>query len=285
MLATRRFLIPSVLKLGQRCLFTSGHVQDTMSMEDKRRQSPIDIRNSTPHDIYPKLQVSFTSAENDRLIAKNTGSTVHVDCVDKVMGRLTGGPVYGDNYSLEQFHFHWGDSKGHGSEHTLDGVKYEAELHLVFKNENYPTVGEAVENPDGLAVLGVLLKEIDENPDGKDESNEGVLPELFDNLPRIEEEGDLTVIPESIDLFKALPESKSYYTYLGSLTTPGYDECVTWILFDNPVEINSRDMAKLRDLKTKDGCSIVNNYRAVQSLCGRGIRYVGNRKTQTKPKC
>jgi len=251
-----------------------------LTMEERKRQSPIDIRNSTPHDIYPKLQVSFTSAENERLIAKNTGSTVHVDCVDKVRGRLTGGPVYSDNYSLEQFHFHWGDSKGHGSEHTLDGQKYEAELHLVFKNEAYSTVGEAVENSDGLAVLGVLIQERDDTSDDvKDE--DGVLPELFNNLSQIEEEGDLTAIPD-LDLANALPDTKSYYTYLGSLTTPGYNECVTWVLFDNPVEINSRDMAKLRDLKTKDGCSIVNNYRAVQSLHGRGIRYVDCNKGKVR---
>lgn len=242
-------------------------------MEDGKRQSPIDIRNSTPHNIYPKLQVSF-SPKDDKLVAKNTGSTVHVDCADKVKGRLTGGPVYSDSYILEQFHFHWGDCKGHGSEHTLDGQKYEAELHLVFKNEVYPTVGEAVASSDGLAVLGVLIQEEEKTVSAED-SKDGLLPELFNNLPQIEEEGNQTALPD-LDLTNALPHSRSYYTYLGSLTTPGYNECVTWILFDNPVQVSSADMAKLRELKNKEGCCIVNNYRAVQKLCGRGIKYVAS---------
>lgn len=29
----------------------------------------------------------------------------------------------------------------------------------------------------------------------------------------------------------------SYVTYKGSLTTPPYTECVTWIIYEKPVEI------------------------------------------------
>lgn len=31
-------------------------------------------------------------------------------------------------YKLEQLHFHWGASKGSGSEHALDGDLYDAEV-------------------------------------------------------------------------------------------------------------------------------------------------------------
>lgn len=46
-----------------------------------------------------------------------------------------------------------------GSEHTVDGVSYSGELHLVHWNQTkYPTFNEAAKHPDGLAVLGVFLK-------------------------------------------------------------------------------------------------------------------------------
>jgi hypothetical protein len=33
-------------------------------------------------------------------------------------------------------------------------------------------------------------------------------------------------------------ETLSYWTYLGSLTTPPCSECVTWILFKEPIEVS-----------------------------------------------
>ncbi|KAG8133742.1 hypothetical protein E2320_011505, partial [Naja naja] len=70
---------------------------------------------------------------------------------------MKGGPVSGI-YKLKQFHIHWGSCEGQGSEHTVDGVKYDAELHLVHWNTKYGTFDEAVKHPDGLAVVGVFLK-------------------------------------------------------------------------------------------------------------------------------
>ena len=34
------------------------------------------------------------------------------------------------DYHLGQFHFHWGSAVDKGSEHTVDGRRYFAELHL-----------------------------------------------------------------------------------------------------------------------------------------------------------
>ena len=72
---------------------------------------------------------------------------------------LTGGPLGSDIYKLEQFHSHWGCIDSQGSEHTVDGVSYAGELHLVHWNTTkYATFGEAASAPDGLAVLGVFLE-------------------------------------------------------------------------------------------------------------------------------
>lgn len=40
---------------------------------------------------------------------------------------LKDGPVSGI-YRLKQFHFHWGASDDKGSEHTVNGTKYPAEV-------------------------------------------------------------------------------------------------------------------------------------------------------------
>ena len=61
-------------------------------------------------------------------------------------------------YELWQFHAHWGKEDGHGSEHTVDGKNYAAELHLVHWNKKYGTPDIAVDKPDGLSVLGILCE-------------------------------------------------------------------------------------------------------------------------------
>ena len=40
---------------------------------------------------------------------------------------------------------------------------FAAELHLVHFNTKYGTFGDAVDKPDGLAVLGILLKVLEQN--------------------------------------------------------------------------------------------------------------------------
>ncbi|KAL1449052.1 hypothetical protein WDU94_000290 [Cyamophila willieti] len=87
----------------------------------------------------------------------NPGYCWRVD-VKKSCTELTGGPLH-HKYRLEQFHCHWGCGSSKGSEHTVDGKSYAGELHLVHWNsDKYHTFGEAAGQPDGLAVLGVLLE-------------------------------------------------------------------------------------------------------------------------------
>uniref|UniRef100_A0A0R3RLL9 Carbonic anhydrase n=1 Tax=Elaeophora elaphi TaxID=1147741 RepID=A0A0R3RLL9_9BILA len=52
------------------------------------------------------------------------------------------------SYRLVQYHFHWGLHDNEGSEHTLAGLHYPAELHIVH---------EGVTNPNKLAVIGVFF--------------------------------------------------------------------------------------------------------------------------------
>jgi len=55
-------------------------------------------------------------------------------------------------------HAHWGSCAGHGSEHTVNGKQYDAELHIVHFNTKYGTPENAADKPDGLAVLGIFIE-------------------------------------------------------------------------------------------------------------------------------
>ncbi|MGH0150165.1 UNVERIFIED_CONTAM: hypothetical protein FKN15_022363 [Acipenser sinensis] len=62
-------------------------------------------------------------------------------------------------YSAAQLHLHWGstDHLG-GSEHTINGKQYPAEMHVVhFNSDKYSNLSTAVDKADGLAVLGVFI--------------------------------------------------------------------------------------------------------------------------------
>lgn len=70
---------------------------------------------------------------------------------------LTGG-LLGDFYEAMAVHFHWGSSQRKGSEHLLNGRRYDLEMHIVHRNTNYQSDEEARNQTDGLAVLAVLFK-------------------------------------------------------------------------------------------------------------------------------
>merc|ERR1712016_99717 len=97
-----------------------------------------------------------------------------VDVVyESLLSGLTGGPLEDDVYQLAQFHAHWGGENARGSEHTVDGKSFSAELHLVHYNTKYGDLGNAVDKPDGLAVLGMFIKVRNE---GDDRESTAILP-------------------------------------------------------------------------------------------------------------
>jgi hypothetical protein len=44
---------------------------------------------------------------------------------------MTGSDLF-QNYTLLQFHFHWGENSYQGSEHYVDGYKYPLEVYIFF---------------------------------------------------------------------------------------------------------------------------------------------------------
>ena len=89
----------------------------------------------------------------------HTGSSVQVNFSP---GSTLKGANLGEEYTLAQFHLHWGSAVGHGSEHTVDGIAAEAEIHFVHWNAvKYTTIEVAMEHADGLAVLGAFIYQND----------------------------------------------------------------------------------------------------------------------------
>ncbi|XP_018411285.1 PREDICTED: carbonic anhydrase 1-like isoform X2 [Nanorana parkeri] len=179
---------------------------------------------------------------------------------------VKGGPLKG-SYRLNQFHFHWGPSNEHGSEHTVDGKTYSAELHLVHWNaEKYLSFAEASKNLDGCAVLTVFLKVGGAHPG---------LQKVVDALSLIRTKGKQVAFT-NFDPSSLLPASKDYWTYIGSLTHPPLLECVTWIIFKEPISASADQLNKFRSLlasgEGEKECPILSNYRPPQPLKGREIQ-------------
>lgn len=71
---------------------------------------------------------------------------------------ISGGGLSG-TYNFVSMHWHWSNSlTTGGSDHTVDGKIYPVEMHLVHMNSKYKSIGDAVRNRDGLAVLGVFME-------------------------------------------------------------------------------------------------------------------------------
>ena len=82
------------------------------------RQSPINITKSETGSFPASLHVKFSTKTGPA--ARNTGGCLHVDTVEHVEGKMSGGPLEGATYSLQQFHFHWGDSADKGAFFSLN---------------------------------------------------------------------------------------------------------------------------------------------------------------------
>ncbi len=146
--------------------------------------------------------------------------------------------VDGNKKELVQIHFH------EPSEHTLNGVRFPLEMHMVH-----------VGSDNKIAVLSVMATE------GK---NSEPFTFLEKYLPL--KTGETKPVNTKFDLNLNLPENKSYYTYDGSLTTPPCSEGVSWFVFKTPITISVDQVKQLQKQMP------LNNYRNEQPLNGRKIR-------------
>ena len=158
-----------------------------------------------------------------------------------------------DVYRLVQFHFHA------PSEHTLDGRRYPAEIHLVHESEQ----GE-------LAVVGVFVE-----PSALPSP---LIDEVVESAPGdVGEEFEIADALSPLDLLLDFDPPRAvvdrYYTYPGSLSTPGCAEGVRWVVLQDIHVVDPGTVEVLHsliaDFPGYDGYA--NNNRPTQPLNGRTI--------------
>lgn len=213
-----------------------GHIdydhQEQWQAAHETAQSPIDIvtRDAVPARGDEPQALSFQHTHAP-MEAVDNGHAVEVEA------HGTEAIIRGRHFTLAQFHFHA------QSEHTLDGRHFPLEGHFVFKAQ------------DGrLAVVGVMFQEGAANPQAQ---------AVLDNLAHTRG------APQEIDIDGLLPARRSYYHYLGSLTTPPLTENVEWYVLPTPVTMSRKQIdAFLAHYR--------HNNRNVQPLNGRPlVRYDG----------
>jgi carbonic anhydrase len=244
-------------------------------------QSPVVIERAhaqfDPKLKEKKLEPIYSSAAAKSLSNNGHSATVSIDGAES---RLTGGPLATD-YTLKQFHFHWGSKSGSGSEHMIDDKTYSAELHFVHWNSaKYAAFEDALKEADGLAVLTVFLEK------SKTDHDHLGMKVITDLLPSVCHSGDKTPMPAGFDPTTLLPDERTrYWTYHGSLTTPPCYESVQFIIYEKPIEVSEKQLEAFRSLNTcsrdscpsgkhddqADCCKMVDNFRPTMPLNGRVI--------------
>ncbi|XP_066885805.1 carbonic anhydrase 12 isoform X1 [Kogia breviceps] len=244
------------------------------------RQSPIDLHDDILQynaSLVPLGFQGYSESANQQFVLTNNGHSVKLK-LPKDMN-IQG---LGARYNASQLHLHWGDQKDpHGSEHTVGGKHFAAELHMVYYNSDlYPSASFAIDKPEGLAVLAVFIEMGSFNPS---------YDKIFSHLEDVKYKGQEVSIP-GFSIEELLPERpEEYYRYRGSLTTPPCYPTVLWTVFRNPVEISQQ---QLMDLETALYCTrvddpspreMINNFRQVQKFEERLV-YVSFRSEALK-KC
>jgi len=175
---------------------------------------------------------------------------------------ISGGRLQEERFDFVQLHWHWGSSSDKGSEHTVEGRRFPMEVHLVHKNTKYDTLEAALSEKDGLAVLGSFYEVSQEdNP---------YLENIIDICSRITKVGES--VEANITLTDFLhAETRDYFYYQGSLTTPPCSEAVLWTNFLMTNTISERQLEKFRSLLDSEEAPIVDNFRPTQPLNSRQL--------------
>uniref|UniRef100_A0A4W2CEA2 Carbonic anhydrase 1 n=1 Tax=Bos indicus x Bos taurus TaxID=30522 RepID=A0A4W2CEA2_BOBOX len=118
-------------------------------------------------------------------------------------------------------------------------------LPVHWNSAKYPSFADAASQADGLALIGVLVKN---------------------------KKAPFTNFDPSV----LLPPSLDYWAYSGSLTHPPLHESVTWIIFKETISVSSEQLAQFRSLLANaEGdreVHIKQNNRPPQPLNGRTVK-------------
>ena len=166
-------------------------------------------------------------------------------------------------YNLVQVHMHWGTGQGQGSEHLVDSVASELEVHFVHQKDG-AVDATGSDKYAVLSVRGTMWYVF----------SGGIFSKL--DVTNIKTNGSNPISVTGVYLSDLLPSNLDYYYYQGSLTTPRCDEKVRWFLLKNTIGVPQTYLAKLRTVQDKSGEAITFNYRNTQALNGRIVQVCRN---------
>ncbi|XP_064612253.1 carbonic anhydrase 7-like [Liolophura sinensis] len=244
--------------------------KDIQSNCGGRAQSPVNI--DTSNLIFDEFLASdpfifhgYDSADNLGITMSNSGHSVQLTFTGE-QRFLTGGNLPGI-YNLLQIHFHWGSSSNQGSEHALNGKFFPMEMHVVHTHSKY-NVSEALEAPNGLAVLGFFFEISD--------YDNAAMERLLDHFNYVIYKGGKIELKPFPIASLMVEDVWNFYRYQGSLTTPGCYQSVIWTVFNQPIMISERQMEKFRMLQEYEPGSgkvdyMSDNFRPLQKLNGRPL--------------
>ncbi|MDM4019339.1 carbonic anhydrase family protein [Roseiconus lacunae] len=190
----------------------------------EQQQSPINIKKAIQSSFPDPLRIHWKKTLKGKIkIDPDTHKSKVVFNGDKRQKIA----FDGREFQIEQFHFHF------ESEHWIEGKQFPMELHIVHREVNSETLK--------LGVLGVMI-----------EAGRGDVPKLIQTLMAFQ--ADETCDVEAISTnpwdwiprnSKGAPDIARYYRYEGSLTTPEYDEVVSWIVLDRPLKLPQKEIDNL----------------------------------------
>lgn len=163
--------------------------------------------------IFPVLDCNFRHA---KLETTNHGYKVLLSECNKEH-TVT---VLGKTYKLAQFHFHT------PSEHVIDGVRYQAEAHLVHLSDD----GKAL-----VVGLDVLLSKF------SNRFMKSLLPQFPETQADEEVEGSYNIYRDFVRY------RQGYWHYSGSLTTPPCSPIVQWYLMKEPIVMSFEQLGLMTE--------------------------------------
>ncbi|XP_040425366.1 carbonic anhydrase 12 isoform X2 [Cygnus olor] len=226
-------------------------------------QSPIDFhRDILQYDsnLSPLEFIGYNVPSTDQFTLTNNGHSVKMYLSPTMHIRNL--PF---EYTASQLHLHWGNrNKSEGSEHTVSGKHFAAELHIVhYNSEKYPDVTAAMDKADGLAVLAILLEIGPFNPSYE---------KIFRHFQNVKYKDQMVQVP-GFNIQELLPDRPDeYYRYEGSLTTPPCYPSVLWTVFRHPVKISQEQLLALEtamyctESDDPEPLEMVDNFRNVQEF-------------------
>lgn len=172
-----------------------------------KAQSPVDIRQTQMATVATPIAFDY---RDSRLTVTNNGHTIQGD-YDPGSFMTVGGT----RYELLQFHFH------RPAEERVQGRVFPLDAHLVHRAA------------DGtLAVVAVLFNEGAPNP---------TIETVWRQLPT-RSGGQRAPANVVINAATLLPSDRSYYAYMGSLTTPPCSEGVRWHVLKTPLSVSTMQL-------------------------------------------